>query len=213
LGGIEINGMYSHFSKSSAKDDPLMGIQTRRFKQALESLNSAGIHPTWIHHCNSGATLAYPDARFNMVRAGSAAFDYAPLPSSLRPALTAWKARLVSCKMLPEGWGIGYGATYTASGNEWTGIAAVGFGDGVRRLPGQQVLVDGQRCPIIGSVSMDQITIQLPKHYPLDTEVVLVGSQGGETNTIEDWAARCDTVHVDISVLITPRVPRIYYRD
>jgi alanine racemase len=218
LGGIEIDGMYSHFSKSGQKDDPLMYTQTDRFKQALESLNAAAIHPTWIHHSNSGATLGFPLARFNMVRAGSGVvgfnpFDYTGLPAGIRPALTGWKARLVSCKKLPEGWGIGYGATYTASGDEYTGIAAVGFGDGVRRVPGQEVLIDGKRAPLVGSVSMDQITIKLPGKYPLDTEVVLVGTQGNETITIEEWAQRSGTVHVDITVLITPRVPRIYYRD
>jgi alanine racemase len=218
LGGIEIDGLYSHYSKSGSKDDPLTRLQTERFKEALDSLNAAGIHPTWVHHSNSGATLSYPAARFNMVRAGSGIvgfnpFEYMGLPSGLRPALTGWKARLVSCKKLPEGWGIGYGATYTASGDEYTGIVAVGFGDGVRRLPGQEALIDGKRVPLIGSVSMDQITVKLPGKYPLDTEVALIGTQGKETITIDDCARKVGTVHVDISVLVAPRVPRVYYRD
>lgn len=218
-GGIEINGLFSHFAFADADQHPMMATQTGRFKQALDSLNENGIYPAWVHHSNSGATLAYPDARFNTVRAAQAVlglnpFVYRSRPEVIRPALTAWKARLVSCKTLPKGWGVGYGSTYVVSEEkELIGVAGAGFGDGIRRVKDIQVLIGGQKVPVLGSTCMDQIMLRLPRPYPLDTEIVLVGSQGQESIGIEELAACFGTVHVDVTTLITSRVPRVYYRD
>jgi alanine racemase len=195
-----------------------MDVQLNNFKCALAYLEQAGIHPQWVHHSNSGASLAFPEARFNMVRGGSSvvgfnSFDYRSLPEELEPALTAWKARLVSCKVLPPGWGVSYGSQYVASGEELIGIVSVGFGDGIRRVPGNEVLIEGQRVPVVGATCMDAMMVKLPRRYPLDTEVVLLGTSGDETITIEDIARRYNTVHVDFMMGLTGRVPRVYYWD
>jgi alanine racemase len=75
------------------------------------------------------------------------------------------------------------------------------------------VLIDGNRVPVIGATSMDAIMVKLPKKYPLNTEVVLLGTSGDETITIEDIANRYSTVHVDFLMGVTSRVPRVYYWD
>jgi alanine racemase len=218
LGGIELNGLYSHFGNSSVENSPMMDVQLRNFTKALDSLESSGIHPKWVHLSNSGASLAYPPARFNMVRGGSVLvgfnpFDYQDMPEPLEQALTAWKARLVSCKTLPSGWKIGYGSTYVTEGEEIIGIVAAGFGDGVRRVPGNEVLLDGQRMPVVGATCMDAVMVKLPKAYPLDSEVQLVGVDGDEKISVEDIAARYNTVHVDFMMGLTARVQRVYYWD
>jgi len=218
LGRMDLNGMFSHFAFADRDHHPMMYTQVERFRQALDSLHAAGIHPVWGHHSNSGAVMGFPDARFNMVRAAQAVlglnpFSYTSRPASLRPALTAWKTRLVSCKVLPRGWGVGYGNEYVTPAEEVVGVVSTGFGDGIRRLPGIEVLIGGQRAPVIGATCMDQMMVRLPHAYPLDTEVVLVGKQGNEEITLEQFAARFNTVHVDVTTLVTGRVPRVYYRD
>jgi alanine racemase len=218
LGGIRIDGLFSHFAMADRDHDPFMHVQLGNFKKALQSLDEAAMRPKWIHICNTGASLTLPEAHFNMVRGGSSVvgfspFSYRSLPEGLEQALTAWKARLVSCKKLPAGWGIGYGLEYSASGDEWIGVVSAGFGDGIRRVPGNEVLIDGQRLPVVGTTCMDQVMVRLPGEYPLDTEVVLIGTQGDETILIEDVARRSSTVHVDFMMGLTARVPRVYYWD
>jgi alanine racemase len=216
LGGIRIDGLFSHFAMSDRDHDPFMHVQLGNFKSALRSLDDAALRPKWVHICNTGASLTLPEARFNMVRGGQSTvgfnpFSYRSRPEHLEQALTAWKARLVSCKRLPGGWGIGYGLEYSASGDEWIGVVSAGFGDGIRRVPGNEVLLDGQRLPVVGSTCMDQVMVRLPCEYPLDTEIVLLGTQGDEMITIEDIAGRYNTVHVDFMMGLTARVPRVYY--
>jgi alanine racemase len=218
LGGMDINGLFSHFGNSDAEDSPMMDAQLKHFKTALDALEGAGIQPKWVHLSNTGASLVYPAARFNMVRGGEAMlgfnpFSYRDLSEPLEPALTAWKARLVSCKTLPSGWAVGYGSTYVTEGEEIIGVISAGFGDGIRRLPGNEILIEGQRVPVVGATCMDVVMVKLPQAYPLDTEVTLIGTSGSETITIEDVAARYNTVHVDFMMGVTARVPRVYYWD
>ena len=86
---------------------------------------------------------------------------------------------LVHVKPLEVGQTVGYGATYQTSDEEWIGTIPIGYADGwTRDMQGFHVLVDGQFCPIVGRVSMDQITIRLPKAYPIGTKVVLIGVDG-----------------------------------
>lgn len=215
-GGISIDGLFSHFAMADREHDPFMLVQLGNFKSALQSLDEAAMRPKWVHICNTGASLTLPEARFNMVRGGQSVvgfnpFSYRSRPEHLEQALTAWKARLVSCKRLPAGWGIGYGLEYSASGDEWIGVVSAGFGDGIRRVPGNEVLLDGQRLPVVGATCMDQVMVRLPGEYPLDSEVVLIGTQGDETISIEDVAGRYNTEHVDVMMGLTARVPRVYY--
>jgi alanine racemase len=134
------------------------------------------------------------------------------MPTSLRTSLT-WKAWLVSCKVLPKGWGISYGQQYTTTSDEIIGVVPVGYGDGFRRFSNNEVLIDGQRVPVVGRVCMDQCMVRLPRRYPLGTEVVLLGKQGNETITADDLAVRWNTTLVDVCAILAQRVERVYVRD
>jgi alanine racemase len=218
LGDLDVNGLFSHFANADAQQHPLMDVQMKNFQAALTSLEEAGMRPRWAHLSNSPALFSYPAARFDMTRGAEAllglnSFEYRSLPDEVQPVLTAWKTRLVSCKTVPDGWSIGYGSTYTTHGNELIGVISAGFGDGIRRLPGNEVLIDGQRVPVVGATCMDVVMVKLPKPYPLDTEVVILGTSGKETITAIDIASRYNTVHVDLLTSITARVPRVYYWD
>lgn len=215
LGGIDVNGLFSHFANAS-EEHPLNEVQLRNFDIALSSLEEAGIRPRWAHLYNSPATMGFPSIRYDMIRGGETLlglnpFDDREVKTPLEPALTAWKTRLSSCKVLPAGYSIGYGSLYVTKGEEIIGVISAGFGDGLRRTLTNEVLIDGQRVPVVGATCMDVVMVKLPKAYPLDTEVVLVGKSGDEEISINDLARRYHTVHVDVMVGITARVPRVYY--
>ncbi len=217
LGGIVLDGMFSHFAMASEGGHPLTEVQTRRFKLAVDSLAGANLLPKWVHLSNSAGSYYEHDAHFNLVRAGSAvvglAFrDNEPYPSSMRRAF-AWKTRLASCKVIPQGWAIGYGQLYTLQQDEIVGVLPVGYGDGYRRKYGNHVLIDGQRAEVLGAECMDQTMIRLPRKYPMGTEVVLVGTQGSESILIEDLAKTWKTIEVDATTVLNQRVPRVYIRD
>ena len=106
---------------------------------------------------------------------------------------------------------IGYGATYTATDSQFIGTIPLGYADGwTRDMQGFDVLIDGYRCPIVGRVSMDQITVRLPRKYPLGTPVVFIGNSGAETITATDVAAKRETINYEVLCLLSDRVPRIY---
>ncbi len=216
-GGIRIDGIYSHLSLvDSAPDDELTPLQLLRFQQALEGLRAGGVEPRWIHCSNSAAALGCPAARFNLVRAGSALlgirpFYYLPFPEEFQRVLT-WKARLASCKRLPAGWGVGYGQAYVTQTDEWIGVAPVGYGDGFRRAPFNEALIDGRRVPVVGKVCSDMAMLKLPEPYPEGTEVVVLGDQGKERIQIEDLAERWGVSQAAVTAGIMARVPRVYIR-
>ena len=216
LGGIEIEGVFSHFAMASYSDHPHTRLQTERFSQAVKLLKEADLLPKWVHLANSAGAYYEADSYFNMVRAGSAVTgikfrDDQPYPDDLRRCFT-WKAKLASCKVLKKGWGIGYGLTYTTTEEEIIGSIPVGYGDGFRRGMGNEVLIDGQRVPVVGRECMDQTMLRLPKAYPVGTEVVLIGSQGDDSIHLEDVALKWGTVEVDVTTVINQRVPRIYIK-
>ncbi|MCJ7622742.1 MAG: alanine racemase [Anaerolineaceae bacterium] len=217
LGGITLEGMFSHFAMSAEGGHPYTDTQIKRFKEAIEDLDEAGIRPRWLHMANSAGAYYEKDAHFNLVRSGSAMYglnsrNNIPYPASMRRPLT-WKARLASCKVVPAGWGIGYGLEYTPEKDEIIGVIPVGHGDGLRRKRGNEVLIDGQRIKIAGSECMDQTMLRLPRKYPIGTEVVLIGTQGNETIYIEDVSQLWGTAKSDVTVSISRRAPRIYTRD
>jgi alanine racemase len=217
-GNIQIDGMFSHFANADQVNDSLTPIQVARFQMAVDALHEEGIFPRWLHLCNTAGILVHPEARVTMVRAGSAVlgicpFNYdLPYPEFLRPAL-AWKARLASCKMLPAGWGVGYGQTYTLSKDELIGLVPIGYGDGFRRSSRNEVIIGGQKVPVRGKLCMDQTMIYLPKKYPSGEEVVIIGKQGIEYIRLEDLALHYDLPQIDVSTGINIRVPRVYVWD
>lgn len=214
LGGVSIKGAYSHLSMvEDEENDPLTPLQLQRFSLAMDGLHAVGIDPEWVHCSNSASLISHPQSRFNLVRGGSILlganpFYYRPFPQELQRALS-WKAQLASCRQLPAGWGVGYGQTYRAASDEWVGVLPVGYGDGFRRIPGNEVLICGKRTPIIGTVCTDMCMVRLPELLPVGEEVVLIGSQGDEAIWIEEVSKRWHISYADVTSTISGRVPRI----
>lgn len=217
LPSMHLEGVFTHLACADEENPAPTESQLTKFSSTLEALQGIGIRPAWIHAANSAATLAFPQARFNMVRNGLAIYGVHPspqvrLPSSFRPALS-WKARLVSCKVLPPGWGVSYGMEYHTAGEETVGVIPVGYADGWRRNRSNVVLLHGKRVPVIGRVCMDQCMVKLPEGASLGTEVVLIGRQGEEEIPAEEVAARWGTINYEVITGISARMPRVYVRD
>ena len=173
--------------------------------------------PELIHASNSATTLWHAETIFNAVRMGDAMYGLNPsgevldLPYDLTTALTLQSA-LVHVKTVSAGACMGYGATYQADSEQIIATVPIGYADGwTRDMQNFSVLVDGQACPIVGRVSMDQITIRLPKVYPLGTKVTLIGSNGDKEITATQVAVYRGSINYEVVCLLSDRIPREYY--
>jgi alanine racemase len=185
----------------------------------LDALRADGMEPPLVHAANSAAALAHPRARHAFVRAGIAVYGIVPGPgvahlsSALRPAMSL-RSRVSFVKRVTAGEGISYGLHHRFAADATVATLPLGYADGVpRRLSstGGAVLVGGRRRPIVGVVTMDQLMVDCGDDVvaPGD-EAVLIGSQGAETVTAEEWATRLGTIAYEVTCGISARVPRVY---
>ena len=213
---VQLEGLFTHFARADEADPKPTDAQEELFQGVLEELRSAGVQIPVVHAANSAASLTRPGDYFNCIRLGIAMYGLhpsseCPLPPVFRPAL-AWKSVLSQVKRLPAGRGVSYGHEYITTREERIGTVPVGYADGFRRVPGNQVLVRGRKVPVVGRVTMDQIMVQLdavPEAGPGD-EVVILGPQGEESIPAEEIAARWGTINYEVTSGIAHRVPRIY---
>ncbi len=214
--GLRVAGAMTHFA--TADDDPaFMAEQLAAFTPWAQAL--AARHPGLLRHAaNSAAALREPAARFEMVRCGIAVygmdpFHRDPADHGLEPALEL-VSYVAAVKRARPGESAGYGRRFVAERDTWIGTIPIGYGDGVRRglTNRAEVLVGGRRVPLAGTVSMDNITVDLGEPVPTGTEAVLLGRRGGERILAEDWARALDTINYEITCGLTARVPREYVR-
>ena len=134
------------------------------------------------------------------------------LPNGIKPALS-WKTRLISRKILPAGQGVSYGYQYVTRKDELIGVIAVGYGDGLRRQPGNEVLIRGKRMPIIGNICVDQSMVSLDPNPDVEIgdEVVIIGQQGETTITASEIAEKWGTINYEVVCGLASRMP-YYYR-
>jgi len=176
----------------------------------------------WQHTSSSAGLLLEPDTPGNVVRAGLLVYGVVPVGRrrlniavvrAFRPALS-WKCRIGLVKAVPTRTPISYGATFVSAKTMRIAILTAGYGDGyLRHGSGKaQVLISGQRCPVLGRITMDQTVVDI-SHVPgaqVADEVVLLGGQGAEEITANELAGWCGTIPWEILTSITYRVPRIY---
>ncbi len=217
LPGLALDGIFTHFALADSRDKSYTFWQLSRFRQVIDELAACGIVIPYVHAANSAAILEMPETHFNMVRLGIAMYGLDPSPQvkcppDFRPALT-FKTMVAQVKELAAGSYIGYGCTYRTTAPSRIAVIPVGYADGFRRGPSHwgEVLVRGQRAPIVGRVCMDQTMIDvtgIPGVREGD-EVVLIGQQGAEQITVEDVARRLGTINYEVVSEILARVPRV----
>ena len=213
---IHLQGVFSHLARADEKDPEPTEKQEDKFEYALSLLKDKGIHPPYIHLANSAASLKRPSAHYNLVRPGISIYGLppspaVPLPDDFQRALS-WKTVLANIKSLPPGHGVSYGHEYVTREQETIGALPLGYADGYRRTDGNQVLIHGQKTPVIGRVCMDQCMIKLDHiHNPkIEDEVVLIGKQGENEITADDVGRIWGTINYEVTCAIGPRVPRLY---
>jgi len=208
---IEIVGVYSHLATSETPDDSNTLRQIFEFKKLTSDKAFNGVS---LHLANSGGVLHYPESYLDMVRPGIISYGYLPenAPLSFRgiaPCLSL-KSKVSFSKKVPMGTGIGYGRTYVA--DKQTGIATVpiGYGDGYLRTLSNRgsVLIWGQKCPIVGSICMDQLMVNTgPLQCEPGDEVILIG----EEIKLAEIAKLSHTIVYEIMCLLNDRISRNYY--
>lgn len=216
ISNLKIEGIFTHLARADELESETTENQIRKFEVLLTKLKENGFEFSWVHAANSAGTMFQPSAIYNLVRPGISIYGLnpsvgTPLPEQFKPALS-WKTVLTSVKNMPAGSGISYGHKYFTNQNERVGTISVGYGDGYRRVPGNEVLIRGIRVPVIGVVCMDQCIVSL-ENVPdaqAGDEVVLIGKQIKEEINAVDLACNWDTIVYEPICGLTNRIPRLY---
>jgi alanine racemase len=235
---LQLAGVMTHLFAADEADGRVTGNQLACMDKVLSHVRAAGLCPEWLNVGSSAALLAEQTsaiaalaARHGMhglMRPGLVLYGLVPHydpkfepeePSTLvrarchlQPVLS-WKSQVVSVRSVPAGAVVGYNGTFVATEPMRLALVAVGYGDGLDRRLGNRfsLLVHGQRAPIAGRISMDQTVLDVTEIPEVKTgdEVVILGTQGGETITAFDHANATGTIPWEIFTRIAARVPRI----
>ncbi|MBB6672687.1 alanine racemase [Cohnella nanjingensis] len=211
---VVVEGAYTHFATAGQADTAYLEAQRLRFREMLGWIADSGIVPRRCHCANSAAALRFPALAMDMVRIGAAMYGFCDRrwqPGvELTPALRL-SSRLLQTKQVEKGAYIGYDNAYRAEESEWIGTVPIGYADGWSQgLRGSELLVGGERAPIVGKIGMDQLMVRLPRAYPAGTPVTLIGEEGEERITCAELAARLESVPQEISTALSARVERVY---
>ncbi len=217
---LELAGAMTHLATSEEPDRSFMAAQLERFASWIAPLRER--HPGLLVHAeNSAALLGAGRSRFEMARCGGALygldpFGVGPQQWGLEAALElrSWVAAVQPCA---PGESAGYGRRFVATQATELAVVPVGYGDGVRRLlsGNAEVLIGGRRRPVVGTVSMDNLTVDLGlgSGVIVGAAVILLGADGEERIGAEEIAARQGTINYEVTCAVSPRVPREYHRD
>jgi alanine racemase len=210
-------GLMTHFATADERDDDLFGAQLAEFSDFVAEV---GRDDLTVHAANSAAALRDPGSHFDMVRCGIAVYGLDPFGEDpgahgLEPALSlhSWVA---SVRRLEPGESAGYGRRWRAEEPTWLATVPIGYGDGWRRAltNNADVLIRGRRHPLVGAVSMDNVTVVLGRDtdVELGDEAVLIGDQGDERILAEEVARRLGTINYEVTTGLLPRVRREHVR-
>ncbi|MEA3400697.1 MAG: alanine racemase [Armatimonadota bacterium] len=215
---VHVEGVFSHFADSTNPDLSWSREQLRRFREMLPLLDDLGDGPLLRHMANSAATVRMPQAHLDAVRPGSILYGINPgyppelVPDGVRPALSL-RCRIGVVKLVEVGEPVGYGCTWRAPRDSRIAVLPVGYADGyARALSGNaDVLIGGRRCPVVGRVSMDAITVDVTNaEAATGDEAVLIGRQGEERITVEELAQRASSIVEEVCSRLSARLPRRY---
>jgi len=218
LPGLNVVGAMTHFAASDeAAHVKFTREQIRCLTTIRDRLREAGITiPLW-HAANSAGILGYPEAHLDAVRPGIALYGGvpkypSPCPVALKQVMTL-KTFIAQVRELPAGHTVSYGRTFRTQRPSRFAVLAIGYADGYNRPLSNkgEVLIRGRRAPVTGRVCMDTTVVDvtgIPEARPGD-EVVLCGSQGGETISVDDMATALGTIPHTVMTGITARVPRV----
>lgn len=215
---LDLQGIFTHFPCADIPDDKFTHDQIKAFRQLLKQVDKAGFPYEMAHAANSAAVVNYQESILDAVRPGLMTYGVWPTApdksAALMKRVLRWETTVVQIRELPAGASIGYGRTYKTTKPVKTAVLPVGYADGYKYQLGNKadVLIRGKRCPVRGSVCMDQIVVDVseaPDAACGDT-ATLIGADGDACITPEELARLADTIPYDILTAIGTRVHREY---
>ena len=222
LEGIEVIGIFTHFSTSDEKDKEYSHEQFTKMLSVMDTLKKRGIDIPLKHVANSGAIIDLPDTYLDAVRAGIILYGYYPSDEidknnlALKPALTL-KATITNVKTLEKDMYVSYGRTFKTSNETIVATIPVGYADGYLRKLAEngKVIIKGEFAPIIGRICMDQFMIDVTNipDVKIGDEVILLGEKNGLKYNADDMAKKLDTINYEVTCMLKSRLPRVYIKD
>jgi alanine racemase len=216
---VELAAFWTHFATADEEDQAYLREQLARFEELAGAERER--HPGLkLHAANSAATLRGREFHFDMVRCGVAVYGMDPFGADasahdLEPVMSL-HSYVADVKRFDAGDSAGYGRSWRAPAETLVGVIPIGYGDGVRRgLSNRfEVLVEGTRVPSAGTISMDNLTVDLGPESATEpgAPAVLLGAQGDDAVTAEEWARALGTINYEVTCGISPRVPRAFRR-
>lgn len=222
LEGIEVIGIFTHFSTSDEKDKEYSHEQFTKMLSVMDTLKKRGIDIPLKHVANSGAIIDLPDTYLDAVRAGIILYGYYPSDEidknnlALKPALTL-KATITNVKTLEKDMYVSYGRTFKTSNETIVATIPVGYADGYLRKLAEngKVIIKGEFASIIGRICMDQFMIDVTNipDVKIGDEVILLGEKNGLKYNADDMAKKLDTINYEVTCMLKSRLPRVYIKD
>ena len=215
---LRLGGVFTHLACADEPGHPLTELQLSRFETVLQQIQAAGIDTDAVHAANSAAMLLLSRSHGDLVRAGIALYGIDPVPGSGRgdelvPALSL-RSEVTFVRSVPAGDGVSYGMRHLFEHPATVAVVPLGYADGVPRnlgLSGGEVLIGGKRHPIRGVVTMDQLVVETTgSSVSPGDEVVLIGAQGDQVVTAQEWAWLTGTIPYEIVCRFSARLPRRY---
>lgn len=220
---LELEGVMTHLAESEDPKSSFTEQQLEVFRNCLDELRHAGINPPLVHAANSAAIFAHSSSHFTMVRPGLVSYGINPFPEDhphyefvnkhMRPVMSLC-TQVVFIRKLAIGESVGYNRRWKAERESVVGLLPVGYGDGYRRGPknAQFVLIHGKKAPIVGSISMDQTTIDVTdmENVKVGDEAVLIGEQAATRITAQDIASAYGTISYEVVTSLAARITRKY---
>jgi alanine racemase len=212
---LELAGVWTHFATADEPESGFFDEQLERFTEVAEAVK-AEFPAVTVHAANSAAVFRDPRTHFDMARCGIAVYGLDPFQGDpaergLSPVLSL-RSYVADVKRFEAGDSVGYGQTWRAPAATRVGVLPLGYGDGVRRglSNNAEVLIRGRRHPLVGTVSMDNVTVDLGPEAEVEPgdEAVLIGHQGEDAILAEEMAARLGTINYEVTCGISARVPR-----
>jgi len=216
---LQLEGLMTHLADTDGDRTDYTEEQLVRFNGTLKRIAARGLRIPLIHATNSGGAVRFPRAQFTMVRPGIMLYGYHTLPKSVpvpdvKPVLSL-RTCVAQLRTVAAGGSVGYNRTFVARQPTRIAVLPIGYADGFsRRLSNRgYVLIQGRRAPVVGTVCMDMVMVDVTAIPGVMTgdDVVVIGRQGHEEVTANDIAAWTDTIPYEVLCAIGPRVPRLYH--
>lgn len=211
---LRLEGVFSHFADAGSVASPHAEEQMQSFNEMVARLHAQGLRPKWVHLANSVACLTQPKSHGTLVRPGIILYGSAPadgLPGGWQPVMHL-RTRIWQLKSVPAGCGVSYGRTFVTKRPSRIAVLPIGYADGYSRALSNraEVLVGGERAPVVGRVCMDLTMVDVTDIPGVEAndEVVLWGKQGEEEITVNEVAAWQDSISYEVLTRVGKRIPR-----